>query len=329
MEQSFTIYDDLCVGCALCVPICPTEALTDKKTYLNVDGYIQVKKVDIYYSLFNCIFCGLCEDECPTGAIDVDSGGSSTPTNPTNPGGDGDGGGDGNGGGGTANPGNDDNEQQQEELCEKAQQPSADATDLSKTNTFLSSSDDVSSFNDGNEHGVVFGSVNGAIVSTLVQHGGPTSLTLSHSFAVPVASLHYHTGNTPPSTGDVYSLMNAYSNSSSYNTYYVQTPNGTIYALTVTDPAALALFLQNHPANLIPNPNGGNFVNFPTDMSYEYNDIYTYYNGTQEMALAFILDKYDAGVALTKMDNNGDFKKLGTKETINGDNKSYEENNCD
>jgi hypothetical protein len=47
------------------------------------------------------------------------------------------------------------------------------------------------------------------------------------------------------------------------------------------------------------------------------------------MAMAFILDKYNTGVALLKQDSNGNFKKLGTTETTQPDgSKSYTTNNC-
>lgn len=114
-----------------------------------------------------------------------------------------------------------------------------------------------------------------------------------------------------------------------YNTRYVITINGTTYALVVTNTSVMNSFLQNYPPVITPNPNGGNFVNFPLSINDIYLDIYTYYNGTQEMALAYILDKYNPGVALTKMDSGGNFKKLGATETINPDgNRTYYQNNC-
>lgn len=34
-----------------------------------------------------------------------------------------------------------------------------------------------------------------------------------------------------------------------------------------------------------------------------------YFNGSKEMAMSYVLDKYNTGIALTKMNSNGDFKK--------------------
>jgi hypothetical protein len=47
------------------------------------------------------------------------------------------------------------------------------------------------------------------------------------------------------------------------------------------------------------------------------------------MALAFILGKYNSGVALLKQDTNGNFKALNTKEDTDANgNKTYTANNC-
>lgn len=49
-----------CIGCSLCVKICPSSAIQ-----LVGKG----KKSDIIYDLGRCIFCGECVDICPTKAI--------------------------------------------------------------------------------------------------------------------------------------------------------------------------------------------------------------------------------------------------------------------
>ncbi|WP_312175485.1 hypothetical protein [Chryseobacterium sp.] len=94
--------------------------------------------------------------------------------------------------------------------------------------------------------------------------------------------------------------------------------------LTITNADAFANFLSNY----LPSQQPGYAPNFPTAFNYEYTDIYTYYNGTPETALAFMLDKYNAGIALTKIDTNGNFKKLGIRENTNRDHKVYREDHC-
>jgi len=213
--------------------------------------------------------------------------------------------------------------------CVQANGPSSIATTNSTSPAFINSKTSISGMNNNLENGVVLGNVNNSIESTNIQMGGSHSISLTHSFSDPVADLHNHTNNNPPSVGDLYSLMEARNRFVNYNTRYIITVNGTTYALAVTNPSAMNSFLQNYPPEVTPNPNGGSFVNFPSSINDIYLDVYTYYNGTQEMALAYILDKYNAGVALTKMDSNGNFKKLGTIETVNPDGtRTYYQNNC-
>ena len=51
------IHLDDCDGCALCVPVCPVDALR------VVDHKVIVTLPD------DCEYCGNCEEACPTGAI--------------------------------------------------------------------------------------------------------------------------------------------------------------------------------------------------------------------------------------------------------------------
>lgn len=51
-----------CVGCSLCVTVCPHRVfkLRDRKAYIDL--------------ISKCIECGACMSNCPTGAIEVDAG---------------------------------------------------------------------------------------------------------------------------------------------------------------------------------------------------------------------------------------------------------------
>mgnify|MGYP000164964568 CR=1 FL=1 len=52
-------YDkEKCIGCKLCIKVCPAKAIEFKE---------EEKKIRIYIG--RCIFCGQCVDICPTGAI--------------------------------------------------------------------------------------------------------------------------------------------------------------------------------------------------------------------------------------------------------------------
>ncbi|MCW4019618.1 MAG: 4Fe-4S binding protein [Candidatus Bathyarchaeota archaeon] len=49
-----------CIGCTLCVKICPSEA---------VDMVGRGRNAEITYDIGRCVFCGECVDVCPTHAI--------------------------------------------------------------------------------------------------------------------------------------------------------------------------------------------------------------------------------------------------------------------
>jgi NADH-quinone oxidoreductase subunit I len=61
-----------CVGCELCVIVCPSQAIYVKAAE-NTPQH-QVSKGERYaeefqINMLRCIFCGFCEEACPTGAI--------------------------------------------------------------------------------------------------------------------------------------------------------------------------------------------------------------------------------------------------------------------
>lgn len=64
--------DERCVGCELCVIVCPSQAIyvkaaenTEEKRVSKGERYAE----DFQINMLRCIFCGFCEEACPTGAI--------------------------------------------------------------------------------------------------------------------------------------------------------------------------------------------------------------------------------------------------------------------
>lgn len=225
---------------------------------------------------------------------------------------------DGSGGGGGGNP-------ELNDPCSQASTPSIVATSNSKNPAFIDSKFAIRDMNNGLENGVVLGIVNNLIESTSVQTGELASVSLTHSFSEPVADIHSHQNNKPPSHGDVYSLMANRIRFKNYNTSYLITSNGTTYALIVTDPYAIAIFLQKYPPVKFV---AGMSPNFPGQI---FDDWYAFGFeglGNEEMALAYVLENYGAGIALTKMNSGGAFKKINVnKSTINGST-TYTQSNC-
>lgn len=153
-------------------------------------------------------------------------------------------------------------------------------------------------------------------------HSAPGTGTVANKFA----SLHNHPGNISQSSGDIYGFIDVVTNNSLFETNYVVTPDGTVYALIVTDLGAAKKFNTDYPR--VPGVNGYE-PTFPQNIVDEINEMKGWGGATDEMAIAFILEKYKAGVALLIQSANSDFKRLGTKENVDANgNKTYASNNC-
>jgi NADH-quinone oxidoreductase subunit I len=64
--------DERCVGCELCVIVCPSQAIyvkaaenTPERRHSKGERYAE----EFQINMLRCIFCGFCEEACPTGAI--------------------------------------------------------------------------------------------------------------------------------------------------------------------------------------------------------------------------------------------------------------------
>lgn len=209
--------------------------------------------------------------------------------------------------------------------CEDAKPGADKATSFSQNSTYNTAKSNIqAAASDGNEHGISFGkNTNGVIITSTMSNGGDHSGTVGNVDNV-FADLHNHPGNSPPSSGDFYGFIDRASAHNTYETRYVVTPNGTVYALVVTNLQAAQAFNTTHPR--VNNP--GYEPGFPDGIVDEINEMKGFYGATDEMAMAFILEKYNTGIALLKQDSNGNFKRLNTKETTVNGQKNYAPNNC-
>ena len=60
LSQDITFYESKCVHCGVCVPLCPTDALTKDESTQKVK-----------FTKEKCIACGICVRACPYKAIKV------------------------------------------------------------------------------------------------------------------------------------------------------------------------------------------------------------------------------------------------------------------
>ncbi|WP_447640818.1 MULTISPECIES: hypothetical protein [Chitinophagaceae] len=212
--------------------------------------------------------------------------------------------------------------------CAEAKSAAQKATNVASSNGYK---DGLSKVNaaantDSKEHSVALNEdANGNIISpTTVSNGGETNTSTPINDNT-YATLHNHTNGSPPSVGDIYGLIKGNSQHSKFTTKFVTLgDNGPVYALVVTDPVAANEFINAYPPD--------NENSFPEGLNDEWSQIFfgTPPFASEEVATAYILDKYVQGVALLKQNSDGSFSRLGATKKDNGEgnNPTFSETKC-
>lgn len=168
-----------------------------------------------------------------------------------------------------------------------------------------------------NEFCISFGKdTSGAIIASPALKGGSSSGTVP-AIAGAFADLHNHQNNLPPDAGDLFSLLYQNKKDPSYKTRFVVTSNGTLYALLVNNMTEALSFIQKHPPQ--PPAYAGGPFGFTAAITDEGRQMKYLHNCSDEMVLAFILEKYKTGLSLLKQMPGGNFAKLIT--VLNGEKK--------
>ncbi len=211
--------------------------------------------------------------------------------------------------------------------CIESQSNSIKAKIFSKSNIYSKAIANIKNAfsNDSLEHAISFGkdvSGNNIISAMSTGSGHSTGLEIIDNM---FADIHNHTKETPPSSGDLYGFINMATENRHYETRYIITANGIVYALVIIDLQTARNFVIKYPK--VTNP--GYQPGFPDSLVDEFNELKGIYAASDEMAMAFILGKYNVGVALLKQDDHGNFKRLNTKKITNSNGlKTYIANNC-
>ena len=211
--------------------------------------------------------------------------------------------------------------------CEEARHIAYAITNFSLDTPFLSAISQIKERvrkDPGHEHTVSFGrdSLNEVILSTW-NTGSRSSgrvLDIENAFA----DLHNHPNNTPPSSGDLYNLLRNHLRNRRYTMRFILTTGGSLYAFAVTDTAAADRFLINYPAQQLP----GYSPLFPDALLDEYREIHQRYGAPEELAMAYLLEKYNVGVTLLKQSAKGNFRKLRAKMFLTRGEKSFTAVHC-
>jgi hypothetical protein len=201
-------------------------------------------------------------------------------------------------------------------------------TSLSQSTEYNSALNNVRSADPTKEHSITLGKdANGNITQAPMNNGGPVKVEINTSWAGAFGAIHNHPPNTPISGGDIYTAVTLNSNNINFTTTFVYT-NGEMYAAVVTDLAAAKAFVANYPADIRPQYN----PEFPDFIFNQMEDLRRSMGQSVDgltSAIAFILDKYNAGITFLKQDTSGRFNPIKIKETTNPNgSKTYTSTPC-
>jgi hypothetical protein len=191
---------------------------------------------------------------------------------------------------------------------------------ISKDDKYLSSKQNImTAATDGFEHSITLGKDENGTITQAPMNSGNQQYMVSTNYKWPgaIAAIHNHPNNTPLSSGDIYASVQLNEKSSNFTTTYVLI-NGETYAIVVTNLALAQKFVKNYPANQIP----GYSPEFPDIIFNQLQVLVTPMGSTIEgrtQAIAFVLDKYNAGITLLKQNSNGEFNPIKTQETTQSD----------
>jgi hypothetical protein len=218
--------------------------------------------------------------------------------------------------------------------CADAKPASDAATVLSQNSNFSNAKTNIqTASSDNKEHSITFGKdASGNITTSPIDNGTNISGTVNTTWPGAFADIHNHPDPVVPSPGDFYGLVSLNENHSNWATRFVVTPDGSVYALAVIDLAKASAFKNLYPADQVP----GYPPTFPGVVCDDLAEAKSYIKNvmglssliSDEMAMAFVLEKYDTGIALLKQDSNGNFKRLRTIQTTSNGTLTYTANNC-
>lgn len=164
---------------------------------------------------------------------------------------------------------------------------------------------------DGKEHAASFGKdVNSKTITSSIFPGNSNNGYIP-KIENPFADLHNHPQNKPPSSGDIYNLIDQGTKGNQSYQKIILLPNKTLYALVITDIKNAVQFNKSHPRVLgFKDAQNQYQPTFPKEIVDELNQLKGWQGASEETAIAHLLHQYKTGIALLKLDPNRSFKKL-------------------
>ncbi|WPO82957.1 hypothetical protein SD427_01035 [Chryseobacterium sp. JJR-5R] len=134
--------------------------------------------------------------------------------------------------------------------------------------------------------------------------------------------IHNHTIKVyeVPSTGDIYWFMQNNYQNSNFDYYIINGAEGATYACVITNQADFDNFPLSHPPSQYFSSED-NAWNLTKDIGKDFDLSEKYFKDTgksdeeaKELAMAFVIGKYNMGMGLSKKDSNGNFQPIFVKE---------------
>ena len=134
---------------------------------------------------------------------------------------------------------------------------------------------------------------------------------------------------------DIFSFSQANTVNPQFHYFLVVAYDGTVYALTITDQTAFTEFFKSHSESYYVNTENTNEIS--TDIGGDIRNVIQDFQRKgktkdegYEAGLAFVMKKYNMGMAISKRENNGNFKPIFVNELpdpMKPKKKTYEETN--
>ncbi len=140
----------------------------------------------------------------------------------------------------------------------------------------------------------------------------------SPSFTIK-GGIHTHSpgGASPPSASDIYTFMQGYTANNNFTFYYTVTYDGNEYVFTITDYTKFKKFAKEYPQDEYVDHELNSWINGKSigDEFYKASQYFKKKQGKSknesfELAMAYVLKKFNTGVGMSKKDANGDFKPI-------------------
>jgi hypothetical protein len=188
----------------------------------------------------------------------------------------------------------------------------------------------IAASSDGLEHSITLGK-NGwsQIIQSPMNTGGTHNVKVNTSLLGAFATIHNHPTVSPLSSGDIYTSVTLNTLCGGLETSFIVLPDGSTYAIVVTDLTASQNFVATYPADLVPGYNA-EFPDFILDQIKAIETSSMAFSSTEgkTQAISIILDKYNSGIKLMKQDSAGTFNTIYLEQTINNGVITYKQKPC-